>query len=183
MAVPTEPMDLLCGWPNPALLPAPDLLRSATTVLTTRSIAHPALSYGPDEGYGPLRAHISQWLTSFYRPRDPIAPARICITGGASQNIACILQVFTDPVYTRNVWMVDPTYHLGGRIIDDAGFARRVRGVPEDDEGIDLGILESGLQAAEDKAQAEGNTEPVSWIYQLRSASTCRLRAFERVQD
>ncbi|KAJ5613968.1 hypothetical protein N7528_007622 [Penicillium herquei] len=160
MAAPTDPIDLLCGWPNPALLPAPDLLRSATDVLTVPSIANPALLYAPDEGWEPLRANIAQWLTSFYQPCHPISPQRICISGGASQNLACVLQVFTDPLYTRNVWMVDPTYHLAGRVMDDSGFAGRVRAVPEDDEGIDLDFLESGLCAAESEALAVGNTEP-----------------------
>ncbi|KAJ5204736.1 uncharacterized protein N7498_005615 [Penicillium cinerascens] len=160
MAVPTEPIDLLCGWPNPALLPAPDLLRSATTVLTDPCIAHAGLLYGPDEGYEPLRVHIAKWLEGWYQPRESIHPHRICISGGASQNLACILAVFTDPLYTRNVFMVDPTYHLAGRIMDDAGFAGRVRGVPEDDEGFDLDVLKNGLHEAEEKAQAEGNTEP-----------------------
>ncbi|KAF3397909.1 Uncharacterized protein F1880_006240 [Penicillium rolfsii] len=154
------PIDLLSGWPNPALLPAPDLLRSATTVLTTPSIARPGLLYGPDEGYEPLRAHVAEWLSAFYQPCGPISSGRICITGGASQNLACVMAVFTDPMYTREVWMVDPTYHLAGRIMDDAGFAGRIRGVPEDEEGVDLAFLEAGLCAAEEKAHAEGNTEP-----------------------
>ena len=161
MAAPLEFIDLLCGWPNPALLPAPDLLRSATTVLTTPAISKPALEYGPDEGSEPLRAHVAHWLEVFYQPCAPISKLRICITGGASQNLACVFQVFTDPLYTRNVWMVDPTYHLAGRVIDDSGFDGRVRSVPEDDEGLDLRFLEIELQAAEDKAAAEGNTEPV----------------------
>ena len=161
MAVPTEPVDLLTGWPNPALLPAPDLLRSATTVLTDPSIANPALLYGPDEGPESLRVHIAQWLNSFYRPHRLITPHRICITGGASQSLACILHVFTDPLYTRNVFMVDPTYHLAGRMVDDAGFARQTRRVPEDEEGIDLDYLENALRIAEAKAAAEGNIEPV----------------------
>jgi hypothetical protein len=37
----------------------------------------------------------------------------------------------------RDVWMVVPTYHLAARIMDDAGFAGRLRGIPEDDEGVD----------------------------------------------
>ncbi|KAJ5574829.1 hypothetical protein N7450_008728 [Penicillium hetheringtonii] len=160
MAVPTEPIDLLTGWPNPALLPAPDLLRSATTVLTDPSIANPALLYGPDEGPESLRIHIAQWLNTFYRPHRPITPHRICITGGASQSLACILHVFTDPLYTRNVFMVDPTYHLAGRMVDDAGFAHQTRRVPEDEEGIDLDYLENALRTAEAKAEADGNLEP-----------------------
>lgn len=154
-------IDLFRGWPNPALLPAADLQHAATTVLSTPSIANPGLLYGPDEGYGPLRTHIAQWLTTFYRPHDTITPQRICITGGASQNLACILQVFTDPVYTRHVWMVTPTYHLACRTMDDAGFAGRLSSVPEDEEGIDIASLESGLRAAEETALREGNTEPV----------------------
>ncbi|KAJ5774763.1 Pyridoxal phosphate-dependent transferase major region subdomain 1 [Penicillium paradoxum] len=159
---PEQPIDLQIGWPNPALLPAPDLRHSATAVFSNPSIANPALAYGPDEGYEPLRTHIAAWLTDFYQPRDPVSTQRICITGGASQNLACILQTFTDPVYTRNVWMVVPTYHLAARIIEDAGFAGRLRGVPEDDEGVDIAALESGLRAAEGTAQIAGNTEP-SW--------------------
>lgn len=37
----------------------------------------------------------------------------------------------------------------------------RLRGVPEDTEGIDLDFLERGLQEAEAKASAERNTQPV----------------------
>lgn len=161
------PIDLLCGWPNPALLPAPELLRSATVVLTTPSIANPGLLYGPDEGYGPLRAHVASWLSAFYRPCHPVTAERICITGGASQNLACVLQVFTDPVYTRNVWTVDPTYHLAGRMLDDAGFAGRVHGIPEDNEGIDLDFLAKELCAAEKRADEEDNKEPVSQMIAL----------------
>ncbi|KAJ6137426.1 Pyridoxal phosphate-dependent transferase major region subdomain 1 [Penicillium samsonianum] len=157
---PDQLIDLQKGWPNPALLPAPNLRHSATTVLSNPSIANPALLYGPDEGYEPLRTHIAAWLSDFYQPREPVSTQRICITGGASQNLACVLQTFTDPVYTRNVWMVAPTYHLAARIMEDAGFAGRLRGIPEDDEGVNIAVLESGLRAAEETALRYGNTEP-----------------------
>lgn len=155
------PIDLFRGWPNPALLPVQSLSHTSTVALSTPSIYEPGLQYGPDEGYGPLRQHVAQWLTSFYAPPDPISTDRICISGGASQNLACILQVFTDAAYTRNIWMVAPTYYLACRIFDDAGFAGRLRGVPEDAEGIDLDFLERGLQEAEERAVAQGNTKPV----------------------
>lgn len=158
------PIDLFCGWPNTSLLPVPELADASSAVLASPSIFTPALLYGPDEGYAPLRAHIARWLTSFYHPSSSISPDRICITGGASQNLACLLQVFSDPAYTRNVWMVEPTYHLASRIMDDSGFAGRLRGIPEDDEGVDVGFLQRELQAAEDKAAREGNCEPVCLI-------------------
>lgn len=167
------PIDLFRGWPNPALLPVEFLARSAATVLSTPSIYGPGLQYGPDEGYGPLREHIASWLTSFFRADSessplpnvndstPITAERICITGGASQNLACVLQVYTDAAYTRNVWMVAPTYYLACRIFHDAGFTERLRGVPEDEEGIDLEFLERELKEAERRAAEEGNDKPV----------------------
>ncbi|CRG89400.1 putative protein YER152C [Talaromyces islandicus] len=154
------PIDLFRGWPNPALLPVESIAKASSVALSTPSIFQPGLQYGPDEGYEPLRQHLAEWLTSFYRPKDPISAARICVTGGASQNLACVLQVFTDAAYTRNIWVVAPTYYLACRIFDDAGFMHRLRGVPEDAEGIDLDCLERGLQEAEAKASAEGNTQP-----------------------
>ncbi|KAJ5131228.1 uncharacterized protein N7515_007267 [Penicillium bovifimosum] len=157
---PDQSIDLSTGWPNPALLSAPDFRDSATTALSNPPIATQALLYGPDEGHEPLRSHIASWLTEFYQPCEPISAQRICISGGASQNLACVLQTFTDPVYTRHVWLVAPTYYLAARIMEDAGFAGRLRGVPEDDEGIDIAVLESGLRAAEEAAQQAGNTEP-----------------------
>ena len=96
-------INLLKGWPSPSLLPPEVLKAAAGIVLSDLSTAVDSLQYGPDEGYHPLRGEIARWLTSFYQPKDAIKSDRICITGGASQNLACILQTFTDPLYTRNV--------------------------------------------------------------------------------
>lgn len=57
--------------------------------------------------------------------------------------------------------MVAPTYYLACRIFHDAGFMERLRGVPEDEEGIDLEFLERGLREAEERAAKEGNIRPV----------------------
>lgn len=159
-----EQVDLSRGWPNPALLPTTALAEASAKVLATPAIWTPALMYGPDEGYQPLREHIARWLTTFYQPRDRITPERICITGGASQNVACILQVFTDPVYTRNVWMVAPAYHLSFRIFDDSGFTGRLRAVPQRDAGLDLAYLQQELLIAEERARRENNNAPVRWF-------------------
>ncbi|RAL15701.1 aminotransferase-like domain-containing protein [Aspergillus homomorphus CBS 101889] len=153
-------INLSRGWPNPALLPTAALATASATVLASPTIWQPALQYGPDEGFQPLREHIAHWLATFYQLRCPLSPDRICITGGASQNIACILQVFTDPLYTRNVWVVAPTYHLAGRIFDDSGFAGRLRAVPQGATGLDLNYLRQELVAAEDKAHREQNLAP-----------------------
>lgn len=119
------------------------------------------MSYGPDPGDGRLRTNIASWLTQFYQPADPVSESRICITGGASQNLACLLQVFTDPMYTRNVWAIAPAYMLSFRIFEDSGFHDKLRAIPEDNEGIDIEYLRSEIMKSEAKAAAAGNNQPV----------------------
>lgn len=130
-------------------------------MLQHRPTAYPALCYGPDAGDPRLRANVAQWLTAFYKPADPVSAERICISGGASQNLACLLQDFTDPLYTRNIWIVAPAYMLAFRIFEDAGFHKKLRAVPEDDEGIEMDYLRSEIKKSEDNAIAENNNEPV----------------------
>lgn len=154
-------INLLRGWPNPTLLPAAQLATASQAALSTPAISTPALLYGDYGGYEPLREQVSKWLTEFYSPSVPVSAKRICITGGASQNLACALQVFSDPVYTRNVWMVAPTYFLACRIFEDNGFAGRLRAVPEDAEGVDISFLRREIKKSEEGALAKGNTKPV----------------------
>jgi DNA-binding transcriptional MocR family regulator len=120
------------------------------------------MCYGPDAGDPRLRKNVASWLTSFYQPVDAISEERICITGGASQNLACLLQVYTDPVFTRNVWIVAPAYMLSFRMFEDAGFHEKLRAIPEDDQGIDIKYLRQEIKKSEAKARAAGNNEPVS---------------------
>lgn len=159
---PTEKskVDLFSGWPNPSLLPPLQLDTAAHIVLNDQKIATESLKYAPDEGYLPLREEVAKSLTKFYAPRDPVTFDRICISGGASQNLACVLQVFTDPVYTRTIWMVAPTYFLACRIFDDAGFSGRMRGVPEDEQGIDIEYLKKHIALSEEAAIKQGNDKP-----------------------
>lgn len=149
MPPPKTQINLLRGWPSPSLHPTPALLSAAQHALTQPSISIPALQYGPDEGYEPLRLAVSSWLASFYSVPDD--PARICISGGASQNLAAALQVFSDPNITKRVWMVAPCYYLACRIFEDAGFTGKLRAVREDDEGIDVDALERELKSLENE--------------------------------
>lgn len=166
---PETQIDLLKGWPNPQLLPPQRLKEATNAALSDPQIWTPGLAYGPDDGYLPLREELAKWLTSFYRPKEAIEAGRICITGGASQNLACLLQTFTDPIYTRNVWMVAPTYFLAYRIFDDAGFAGKARGVPEDEQGVDVEFLSQELRKSEERAREDLNLEPVGRPDESRS--------------
>ncbi|OAA68322.1 aminotransferase, class i/classii [Niveomyces insectorum RCEF 264] len=142
-------INLLRGWPAPSTLPAVQLREAADRVLTDAALAVPSLQYGPDPGYQPLREELAALLSAVFRDHGaPHDPERICITGGASQNMACILQSFTDPAYTAYIWVSAPCYYLMCPIFEDAGFAGRLRAVPEDDEGIDVEALERGFRSA-----------------------------------
>jgi DNA-binding transcriptional MocR family regulator len=158
-------INLLRGWPNPSLLPTPLIAAASQAALSDPSISVPALLYGPDPGYQPLREEIAHWMEDFYSPSPSHAGGpgvesaggradaeRICITGGASQNLACVLQVFSDPARTT-VWMVAPCYFLACRIFMDAGL--KPRAVGEGSEGIDLEALERGLRESEREGEGK----------------------------
>jgi DNA-binding transcriptional MocR family regulator len=143
------------GWPSPALFPAKALNTASDNVLTSVETASQALIYGANCGYAPLRKHVAEWLASSYHSsKSAINESRICICAGASQTLANVLLRFTDPSYTRNVWMVEPTYFLAYPIFEDCGFVGRLRGVPEDDEGIDIGFLRDSLAEVDKSREA-----------------------------
>ncbi|CAM1507966.1 Fc.00g048140.m01.CDS01 [Cosmosporella sp. VM-42] len=144
-----QPINLQLGWPSPSLFPATQILTSASDILQSSEKTTQALIYGPDAGYQPLREAISSWLTSIYFPSESIPSERICITNGASANLQNILARFTEPGYTKKIWMVEPSYFLACPIFADAGFEGRLRGVPEDEEGLDLAFLRAGLELVE----------------------------------
>ncbi|PNH41658.1 hypothetical protein VD0004_g5492 [Verticillium dahliae] len=125
------------------MLPSHLLSEAAVETLKDPSKDLPALQYGDDAGYGPLRKEIASWISNV----DGRAhlPEHICVTAGASLGMASILQSFTDPSITRAVWIVAPAYHLSFGMFKDAGFEDRLISVPEETDGIDLEWLEIQL--------------------------------------
>ena len=158
---PKSLINLLRGWPAPSMLPAAALQRAVDRILSNPAVAKTALAYGPDLGYQPLREELARWLGRSYG----VSPDhdRICITGGASQSLACILQSYTDPIVTRAIWLAAPCYFLACPIFEDAGFGRRMRAVPEDAHGIDLDKLEQGFRAV-DRDSDDSSSEAVSLV-------------------
>lgn len=54
-------INLLKGWPNPALLPAAQIKIASSAALSNADVFTPGLLYGPDAGYEPLRGNIADW--------------------------------------------------------------------------------------------------------------------------
>lgn len=159
---PPQQIDLRKACPTRRLLPASSIAYASRAILTDPFGYSDALLHGPDLGSTPLRHEIAAWLSSFYRPHaGPVSAARLCITGGASQNLSCILQKFTDPVYTRAVWLVAPTLQISCKIFEDNGLEGKLRVVLEDEEGIDIASLAQGLAGEEASASRSANMAPV----------------------
>lgn len=145
-----EEINLLRGWPSTTLFPSAAINDSASAILEDLSAASSALVYGPSLGSLAFRKSLAEWLsTSYYENITSIDSSRIAVSGGASANLNTILTRYSDPSYTQYIWMIEPTYHLACRIFQDGGFTGQLRGVPEDNEGVDLAFLRAGLEAAE----------------------------------
>lgn len=166
----TTPINLTRGWPAKDLLPANVISQAAQKVLAEATIANPGLLYGPDEGHEPLRTVVADWNTRFYsQDGREISKENIAITGGASQNLGCLLQVATDPVYTLRAWLLAPAYFMAFRIFQDSLPARSMRAVPEGEDGVDIAVLRKLMQQSEDDAQGRGGTDSVSTVgYRVR---------------
>ncbi|KAI8957278.1 PLP-dependent transferase [Daldinia sp. FL1419] len=153
------PIDLLIGRPTPRLQAADKLAVASQTVLSQPKKSDLALTYGPDHGEDDIREHVGAWLSRKYRPKPGnITKDRIIVTNGASGALAGILHKFVDPSYTRRIFMVEPTYFLAVQTFLDAGFGQKMRGVPEDDEGIDLECLRDRLRE-DDEAGDDSDTD------------------------
>ncbi|KAI9690427.1 MAG: hypothetical protein M1822_009390 [Bathelium mastoideum] len=163
-----SPIDLVRGWPAASLLPISLLQRATSRALVDRDVAYAALNYGPDAGHDPLRRALATWLTTFYQPQSgAISYRRIAITGGASQNLGNILNVYTDPEYTRKIWIVAPAYFLSFRIFEDAGFGnfgvrKKMAAIPEDDEGPDVEYLRRRIIEIEKMARHGSDDKPLT---------------------
>ncbi|KAH8172807.1 aminotransferase class I and II domain-containing protein [Sarocladium implicatum] len=149
-------INLQLGWPTPSLFPSQALADCAQHVLLDESIAAKALIYGPDPGDQALREATASWLGRVYQLQGDALPTsdRIFITNGASAGVNYLLTRFADPSYTRMIWMVEPTYFLACPIFEQAGYKGRLRGVPEDEHGIDLAYLKDALT----RVDKESNT-------------------------
>lgn len=149
---PEPHIDLQKGWPTPRLLPRTIVRAAAEAVLVDPKRATEALLYGPNKGDPALRRACADWFQRLYDHEDTAGEKlldRVCITQGASANLGCIMAAFTDPVYTRRIFMVEPTYFLACTVFEDFGFKDRLIGVPEDEEGLDLEILRERIESVD----------------------------------
>ena len=129
---PDHLVDLGVGQPDPDLLPV-GLFQSS-------ALARHQLAYGAEIGDARFRQTLATWLTADCG--CTVAPDNLMVTTGSSNAL--------DMICTRlaragdTVLVESPTYFIALNQLAEHGL--NVVGVPLDDEGIQLGMLESALR-------------------------------------
>lgn len=124
------------GLPDPETFPVKDLEDISCQLLRDKGAI--ALQYGPTEGEAPLRQEIAKWMS---REKATIKPENILITVGSQQGLDIISKVFLDP---HDIVVVELPTYVGGLQAFNAYRARMI-GVPQDDEGMRMDLLERTL--------------------------------------
>ncbi|SGZ53117.1 CIC11C00000003139 [Sungouiella intermedia] len=164
----TKLINFFKGHPTLALLPNEDLAAAFRKVIVdnryhdyelSNTSRHP-LQYGTDPGNLEIRTDLVRWSNSkFGRTND--SPDSVNLTGGASFGAANILTAISDPLVTKQVFLVSPTYFLINYAFIDAGFEGKMSAVRETPGGkyeIDLDGLESKLS----ELDAQFGLDPVT---------------------
>jgi DNA-binding transcriptional MocR family regulator len=129
------------GDPDPALLPV-GLVRDAADRALMATDAAGALVYGPNLGPRALREFIVARTAA--REGLPLAADDVLVSGGNSQALG---QVLTDLTRPGDVVFVEcPTYGLALGVIADHPV--ELRGVPIDEEGLDVDALAAAVRQA-----------------------------------
>ena len=66
--------------------------------------------------------------------------------------------------------MIKLTCSLACRVLDDAGFRSKLRGIPEHHEGIDIDYLSKQIKRSENAAVEAGKPEPVGSARRLQAS-------------
>ena len=124
------------GFPDPETFPVKDLEDISCQVLRDKGAI--ALQYGPTEGEAPLREEIAKWMS---HEKATIKPENILITVGSQQGLDIVSKVFLDP---NDIVVVELPTYIGGLQAFSA-YRAKMMGVPQDDEGMRMDLLEKVL--------------------------------------
>ena len=105
---------------------------------TLRQKGATALQYGTTEGEAPLREEISKWIM---REKSTVKPENILVTAGSQQGLDIVSKVFLDP---RDIVVLELPSYIGG-LQAFASYMARMIGVPQDDDGMRMDLLEKVL--------------------------------------
>ena len=129
-----ETISFARGIPAPELLPVSELADCARAVAEKEGAS--VFAYGPSGGYGPLR----EWIAS----RHGVEPGRVVLTIGGLLGFVLFIG---DALERRpgRVLVEGPTYDRPLKLLAELG--ADVRGIPLDEDGLDLAALSGELRA------------------------------------
>ncbi|SCU83719.1 LAME_0C06282g1_1 [Lachancea meyersii CBS 8951] len=152
-------INFLRGWITHELLPRQEIIAATTSLLTpeTREYDNDLLNnhplvYGSDAGSEWVRKAICKFTNkAFHLENDhkmASRPEYINLTSGASYGMLNLLLQTTLPHtgYTRQAFVVSPTYFLINEAFIDAGFRNKITAIREKEDGLDLETLTSHLE-------------------------------------
>ncbi len=131
------------AWPDPSVFPAREISEITSKLLADKD--SPALQYCSTRGYLELR----QTLADLAGQKDGIdcSADQILVTSGSAQGLDLACRVFIDPGDVVLVGL--PSYFGGtGTITSNGGLNV---GIPVDDDGIQVGLIEEQLFALENE--------------------------------
>ncbi|KAG0658896.1 hypothetical protein C6P45_002050 [Maudiozyma exigua] len=162
------------GHPSFRLLPNKEIIRATSELLTPESRdfdaetdnRHP-LTYGSDPGALWVRETICSFLNDqvFKFPKDSrmrSSAEYINLDSGASYGILSILlqSTLAHTGYTRQAFIISPTYFLINNCFIDAGFAGKLTAIDEVGyDSIDFETLEKKLQEFESQPSNNDSTD------------------------
>jgi len=124
------------GLPDPNTFPIKDL--EDISCKTLREKGATALQYGPTEGELALREELAKWMG---REKPSVRPENILVTSGSQQGLDIISKVFLDP---KDIVILELPSYIGG-IQAFAAYRAKMIGVPQDDHGMKMNLLEKVL--------------------------------------
>jgi 2-aminoadipate transaminase len=170
-----DSISLTAGIPDPATLPAGELLEAARAVLTSPN-AKWALEYGGSYGYERLRALVADRIDP--QPGLGFTAANVALTSGGAQALHNVFDTFVDPGDT----VIVETPVWGGALRTLRAFQARMEAVPLDEHGIRIDELEAALT----RLTAEGRRPKLIYTiptFQNPMGTTAALERRKQVID
>jgi len=130
------------GLPDPSLFPIQDIIKITEEILEEKGYL--ALQYGPTQGEPEMLEALSNHMKEF---GEEAAPEQICITSSSQQGLDLLSLLFIDE--GEPVLMELPSYIGAVQAFRRCG--ADMRGIPMDDDGIDLEHLKADLDKLKKK--------------------------------
>ncbi len=131
-----EVISLAGGWPDPATFPVDEARGILDDILKNNWKL--ALQYGTTEGLPTFREYLSQWAKKY--EQIDLKADNIILTTGSTQGMDLAGKTFINP--GDLVFVGLPTYFIGAFKI----YGAKIEGVPVDDNGMRIDLLEEKLK-------------------------------------